>query len=277
MTDIPPRLKKALISGKQVAANLFDIKILEEMQPRDSVRKGPPDGLTRATIKKYANLIMAEGPKALPPITVAYIQDIGIVVVDGWHRYHAHIDAREKQIQITIREMTLEEAKWEAVKANQTHGRPMATKDYREMFRRYILAKDHLNEERNPKSYREMASDLGHIKAHTTIRNWVEQDFPKLFNALKSDDEEYTDEDMDPETLHRWRVEEAQRYADTAFYKAYENLSSLKRLEPELANSIVASQLNTLADFINLPVDQLPEWLSSFRLKEEQERERADF
>jgi len=173
--------------------------------------------------------------------------------------------------------MTLEEAKWEAVKANQTHGRPMASRDYREMFRRYILAKNHLSDEGKPKSYRDMATDLGNIKAHTTIRNWVQQDFPELYNALKADEEDYIDEDFDPETLHQWRVDEAQRYTDTAFYKAYENLSSLKKLEPKLADQTIASHLEALAEFIGITVSELSSWTAAVKLEEEQEREAEDF
>lgn len=276
MTPLPPYIARALKSGKTIKVKLEDIGIHEEMQPRDSVRKGPPDTLTRTTIQRYTNTVKAKGIEVFPPITLAHIEDMGVLLVDGWHRYEAHKGANKDKILATVQTMTLEGAQWQAAKANQNHGRPIVSKDYRETFRRYIVAKAYLDESGKPKSYRKMAEDLGHIKAHTTIRNWVREDFPKLYMALTSD-EDYADEPLDDENLLRWKLENAERYVDTAFYKAHENLKTLKKLNPESAQRHIAEELEYLSRFLAVPVGDLPDWLNQLRQKEKEIAELEDF
>lgn len=68
-----------------------------------------------------------------------------------------------------------------AATANTRHGLPLTNQEQRQVFRTYIRTKQHLQGRRR-KSYREMQDDLQ--KPHTTLRNWMAQDFPGLFRAM---------------------------------------------------------------------------------------------
>ncbi|HEV2173067.1 MAG TPA: hypothetical protein VGR71_05845 [Nitrospira sp.] len=82
-----------------------------------------------------------------------------------------------------------QEVRWLAAKANLTHGWPLKAKEYREVFRVYIRARNHRRKDKSFKSYREIAAEIGGARGHTTIRNWMRKDFPSVFRAMQGYDE----------------------------------------------------------------------------------------
>ena len=71
------------------------------------------------------------------------------------------------------------------------HGLPLARRDVRRAFRAFVKAGCHIagDDVLGPvyKSYREIAAELGGTRRHTTIYNWMREDFPRLARAMGSD------------------------------------------------------------------------------------------
>ena len=82
----------------------------------------------------------------------------------------------------------LEEVKWIGAEANLTHGRPLKSKEYREVFRAYIRAGKH-RKGRRFKGYREIAEDLRGMHPHATIWQWMRRDFPQIAGRMGRADE----------------------------------------------------------------------------------------
>lgn len=55
------------------------------------------------------------------------------------------------------------------------------------MFRAYVKARQHLAGRHRFKSYREISKELGFAQ-HTTIRNWMRRDFPKIAGKMAAGD-----------------------------------------------------------------------------------------
>ncbi|ABS66349.1 conserved hypothetical protein [Xanthobacter versatilis] len=64
-----------------------------------------------------------------------------------------------------------------------THGLPLKSRELRAVFKAYVGSGRHRDGVRF-RSYREIAVDLASRVSHTTIRNWMEQDFPSVFAAM---------------------------------------------------------------------------------------------
>lgn len=135
----------------------------------------------QTTVSRYRTA-MKNGEK-FPPLSVA---DVGgaLVLVDGFHRRAAYealgICDAEAEI-FTCR--SLDEAEWEAFKANMRHGQRLKAKAFRPAFRAYIRAKKHIGRGGTLQSYREIAHALVEV-SYSTIRRWMEVDFPDVFAAL---------------------------------------------------------------------------------------------
>ena len=126
-----------------------------------------------------------------PPVKVAHVNG-AMLLVDGFHRIAAlralHVDHVEAEV---VPATSLEEARWEAAKANLAHGLRLKRGERRGVFRAYVQARRHRHEGRRRgrlKSYREMAADLPGFP-HTSLRNWMRQDFPAVFMALAGGEE----------------------------------------------------------------------------------------
>lgn len=52
------------------------------------------------------------------------------------------------------------------------------------MFKAYVRARQHYDAKGRLKSYRDIASEIGGTRGHTTIRNWMISDFPKIAQAM---------------------------------------------------------------------------------------------
>jgi hypothetical protein len=155
--------------------------------------------LDRGTVKKYASVYRAD--IEMPPVKVANLKG-ALILVDGWHRVAARESLGEQDVEaIEIPASSEKEVRWLAAQANLEHGLPLKPKQYREVFRAYVKARRHRNENGSFKSYREIATELGGARGHTTIRNWMEQDFPGLFRAMggRAEPVDFPEDDPEPE------------------------------------------------------------------------------
>lgn len=140
--------------------------------PEFQVRKR----LDQNTVNRYASAIKAG--QQLPPLKVALVDGVPCLV-DGYHRAAALEALGYLVAEATITTATKDEARWMAASANLTHGLPLKSSEVRAAFRVYIQTKQHRKGRGRLKSYREIAQELG--RSHNTIRNWMAEDFRKLF------------------------------------------------------------------------------------------------
>ena len=150
--------------------------------PRFQTRKKLDPGTIGRYAKAYASGI------EMPPVEVVWINN-SMVLISGWHRLAALDKIGEEWVDATILDITEREAYWISAQANLTHGLPLKTSEFRVVFRKYIRARKHINTDGSYRSYREIALDLGGMKAYTTIRNWMRKDFPKIFAKYSGEDE----------------------------------------------------------------------------------------
>lgn len=134
-------------------------------------------------VRSYATVTRTGG--TLPPIQVARING-ALYLVDGWHRLEAAKLNGEAFICAEVADMSEEEAQWAAARANLSHGLPLKPREVRTVFRAYVRSRQH-RDGRRFKSYREIAADHANRVGHTTIRNWMRQDFPSVFRAMGED------------------------------------------------------------------------------------------
>jgi len=143
------------------------------------VRKKETD---RGVVKQYAAAL--EQGKEFPPVTLAAIGGV-LYCLDGFHRIEANKLAGRRQVDALILEgLTMSEAAWKAAEANLTHGLRLKGAEVREAFRRYVKAGQHRRANGRYKSYRDIAGDLGGVKRHQTINNWMKKDFKKIAAAM---------------------------------------------------------------------------------------------
>jgi hypothetical protein len=141
--------------------------------------------LDDSTVRKYSLVLLAG--HTLPPILIAKVGN-ALYLVDGWHRVKANEKIGCSAVQAEIVETTELKVGWLAAVANTTHGLPLKSSEMRKVFRAYIKAGEYI-EGRKPKSYREIARDLGGLKSPKTIWHWMKADFPRRFDAMRRFDE----------------------------------------------------------------------------------------
>lgn len=137
------------------------------------------------TVNRYLAVYKSENQ--MPPIKVAKVNGTP-VLVDGWHRVTALHQLGQDTVEAEVVEASEREAQWLAAQANLTHGLPLKPKEVREVFRAYIRARKHRVKPGEIKSYRTMAQELGGLVSHNSLRNWTQQDFPKLYRQMGGDD-----------------------------------------------------------------------------------------
>jgi hypothetical protein len=125
------------------------------------------DGLDRQHVRKLLGELQAG--KVLPPVKVARIGQL-LYLVDGFHRYAAHEDYGVSGIEASVARMSLEEAQWEALIANTTHGKPLSQKDKRKKWDAFVEAGHHLESPEVPKPSRVIKAALNGMYSHETIR-----------------------------------------------------------------------------------------------------------
>lgn len=136
----------------------------------------------RGTITRYVNVLKSGGE--MPPVTVARVDGV-FILVDGFHRMAAFEALGRSKIDAEVHETTHREALWMAGKANMKHGLPLKTPELRLVFKAYVRAGQHKAGRGKLKSYREIGEAIG--KSHSTIRNWMKQDFPRVAAAMGGD------------------------------------------------------------------------------------------
>jgi len=139
-------------------------------------------GVTPRKVREYATAIRRDA--TFPPILVARVNGAAIVV-DGWHRVHAHEDAGRSTIEAIVVDATAHEAQRMAATANTTHGLPLKPREKHRAFNAFMSSGGHIE----PKtarwlSYREIAAALGGTSSHNTIANWMRRDFPNIARAM---------------------------------------------------------------------------------------------
>ena len=136
-------------------------------------------GLDKGAVRRYQDAYIAGSN--MPPVRLAKTEN-ALFVIDGWHRLAAAGRAGLDMIDATIEAASSAEAAWLAAEANLCHGVPLKRGEHRKVFRAFIRAGKH-RRGKNLIPYREIAKALHGVRAHTTIRNWMREDFPTIAEA----------------------------------------------------------------------------------------------
>lgn len=157
----------------------------EQYIPLASIIKHKPfqirKSLDATAIRRYAEMTAAG--RVAPPIEVALIGSAHYLL-SGWHRMEAGAltTTADDQVLVRIAAMTSNQALWYSAQANEVHGVPLKASERRRQFSSFIKSGQHKLPKGRLMSYREMGVALA--KPHTTIRNWVREDFPRLFRSI---------------------------------------------------------------------------------------------
>jgi len=152
---------------------LADIQRLDYLQVRSR--------LDPQAVRTYRQ--MTQAGSVAPPIKVARVPSGALYLLDGWHRFEAGaLNVSDGEVRALVATMSEPDARWEAATANRDHGVPLKSSEVRKVFRAFIEAGRHRKGRGQIMSYREMAPVIR--KPHTTLRNWMREDFPKLFRAM---------------------------------------------------------------------------------------------
>jgi len=157
-----------------------------------------------------------------PPIKLGRTTAGALFLVDGWHRLEAGAldieqDFDGSMVLALVADLTESEIRWEAARANMSHGVPLKASEYREVFRAFVKAGKHRDGSGQLLSYRDMAPIVG--KAHTTLRNWMQKDFPSVFAAMGGDEHgnhQAQPDTLEPRTLADEQCDEAVKAAEMA-------------------------------------------------------------
>ncbi len=149
---------------------LSDILADDKLQVRRKLDAG--------AVAKYVSVYKAGG--TMPPLRIAKLPSGALVLLDGWHRKAALEALGHAKATVEIVETTEREARWEAARANLTHGVPLRRSEYVEVFRAYVHARQHIDKRGRFKSYRDIAQEIGGTRSYTTVRNWMIRYFPKI-------------------------------------------------------------------------------------------------
>lgn len=168
----------------QAGEAFVPVKISEVAQVSDMQVRTRTDA---GVVKRYAQAMRAGAE--FPPIIVADVDGV-LLLVDGFHRVSAMSALGISETPaVIVKSATIAEARWLAGKANLSHGFNLKARERRSVFQAYVHASQHRKGtgKRGPlKSYREMGSDLGGIP-HTSVRRWMQRDFPSVFLAMGED------------------------------------------------------------------------------------------
>lgn len=190
----------------------------EEYVSLDAIIKHQPfqirKRLDEGAVKRYRAMSLAG--KDAPPIKLGLIGS-SYYLLDGWHRMEAEaMRFAGDAVLALVAVMTEKQALWIAADANIAHGVPLKRAELRDHFRAFIKSGQHKKARNDVMSYREMGEALG--KPHTTIRNWVKEDFPRLFASLGAEGTGNPSPGLPPgtvRTLDEERIDQAHEAART--------------------------------------------------------------
>ena len=161
--------------GEAILVTAAQLVCLPEYQMRIRVNK--------TTVDRYAKAYRS-GAK-FPPISVAVVSKRPIVV-DGWHRLYAQQRNGQEKVKAIVVEATKHQALVMAAEANLRHGLQLRRSELLATFQAFVRAGRHKNGERLL-SYRQLQELMGGQVAHTTIRNWMIEHFPRIAGQYSSD------------------------------------------------------------------------------------------
>lgn len=194
------------------------------------------------TIQKYAEAMRADAE--FPPVTLAHIGG-SLYLVDGWHRVAAALANNQYLIWADISEMTFDEARWYAAKANTEHGLPLKAKELREVFRAFIDTRQHILPH-GLMPYRDIAKRIG--KPFSTTRNWMKADYPRLFEQyqqMANGVADTTDFDREAKMMER-RLAKAEA-------EIHNVRNTGRTLDPENLGKLIHTLRETLSDLETKP------------------------
>lgn len=203
-------------------------------------------------IRQYSEAMQAGAE--FPPVTLAHI-DGSLYLVDGWHRVAAALSNNQYLILAAVSEMTFDEARWYAAKANTEHGLPLKAKELREVFRAFIETNRHMQGQMLM-PYWEIAKRIG--KGFSTIRNWMKADYPRLFEKyqqMANGAPDTTDFDREAKTMER-RLTQAE--ADIRNVR-----NAGRTLDPENLGKLIHALRETLSDLETKPYEPV-EFVADF-------------
>jgi hypothetical protein len=164
-------LAKGSPAGAEIEVSVDSVVVDEALQIR---AKTDP-----SVILRYAEAIEA-GAK-FDAVSLACIDGV-LVLIDGFHRFHARKSLGEQKIKAKVSVMDYEQSRWAAASANMKNGVPLRASEVLEAFHvfmdtfQYRVGYSWL-------SYRQIAEKLG--KPHSTIRNWIKKYYPRIFRHYK--------------------------------------------------------------------------------------------
>lgn len=211
-----------------------DVHWREEWVPLARIVKHQPLQVRRAlderAVKRYGE--MTRAGQEPPPIRVGHVKGT-YYLVDGWHRMEAGAlvtmeDVAEGvQVRVELADLTMKQAIWQAAKANMAHGVPLKGRELREVFRAFVKAGEHRAPDGGFLSYRDIERAIG--KGHTTIRNWMQKDFPSVFAAISGG--ENGNAEAGPAEVERW--DPAREHLQTAQEAVQTIAGGLAAMTPE--------------------------------------------
>lgn len=155
--------------------------------------------LDKKAVKQYQDWTKAG--REPPPIRLGLVKG-RMYLVDGWHRMEAgalvmrmgppqtgddfSLAIGTQEVRALVADMSDRQVRWEAAKANMVHGVPLKPADYRNAFKAFIAAKEHIKANGEYMSLREMGAVFG--KGHTTVYHWVHKFCPAILAKLDSSD-----------------------------------------------------------------------------------------
>lgn len=170
-----------------------------------------------------------------PPIRLGLVKG-KMYLVDGWHRMQAgalvtrlgqsrpgddfSLATGAQEVRALVADMIDRQVRWEAAKANMVHGVPLKPADYRNAFRAFIAAKEHIKANGEYMSLREMGAVFG--KGHTTVYHWVKKFCPAILAKLDSSNHGNLEGGTGaaPLSLHEEHEQEARRLVQAVMQHA---------------------------------------------------------
>lgn len=159
---------------KKVTVQIADIALRQDWQVRQQLN----EQRIWDYVTSYAN------GAAFPPVQLANING-AFVLVDGWHRLAALKKLGQETVEAFTVATTEEEGRWEAAKANTTHGLSLKRSERRNVFRVYMDTGRYLRG-RTIKSYREIQRDLGGLVGKSILQVWMKDEHPKIAARMAS-------------------------------------------------------------------------------------------
>ena len=160
-----------------------------------------------------------------------------MVLVDGWHRLAALAALGRSEVEAEVVDASEGQALWLASAANLAHGLPLKRKELRRVFGNYVKARQHTRGTRL-KSYRDIAQELGGVVTHTTVRNWMIKDHPRIAARMGGTE-------VDAPGGHR-EAPAAEGFADTALGALQQALAAFHGISNPTARGNVIEEAEAM-------------------------------